>query len=443
MWRKIFTSTNIRNRCSALFINGTKATETFVFITPHLDFSNQINHKEKIKNELVKRHSAFDLNKLENVWAMYEEIKQRKMQFETKKTEIANELNNLIKTSPESEEVNKLKIKIDLIKENIKILKKPFWSAEEIAIVEYLKLPNALHEATPDNENIIFTHLSQPRSKKNHLDIGEKLDILTFKKNENYYLKDDAAIFELGAKFHFSHNLKAAGFIQFSNTDFVKSVIVEGCGGDHRDPDSTFILHHNEESKVNIDNRLHLTGAGSLCSFFAYHAKNVANAKSLPLKYFTIGRQYTPSPSDEDCLFFVSQSSVVQLFEVARDECEQQTVFEELLSILKEIYSDLGYHFRVTAAPAHKLEMWESYRLSVEMYSSSKSQYIEVANVSLSGDYISKRLLYTYIDKKQSKFPFIISGTILNVPKLLGCVLEQDDQFVVPEKFLPENWKIN
>lgn len=441
--RNIFGNTKILVRYSALFINGLKASDTYVFVTPHVDITEIFQNKEKIKSEIKRRSSKYDFTKLENVWSVYTELEERFKILENKKSELASDLMKLTKSNSDSDKLNHLKIKINLIKDNIKALKSPLWSAEETAILEVLKLPNNLHPLTPDNEeSILYSYSNPPSSKQNHLALGNNLDIIQFKKKENYYLKGDSAIFELGAKFYFSKALRAKKFVQFSNTDFVKSVVIEGCGEDHTNPDKTFILHHNEDGKVNVDNRLHLTGGASLYSFFAYHAKNVVHAKALPLKYFSIGRQYNPSPTDEDNLFNVSQSSVVQLFSATVDNSQLQDVFNEVVTIFKELYTGLGYHFRLRLIPADKLCLWESLRVSVEMFSTSLDQYVEIANLSISNDFISKRLMFTYVEDKRNKFPYILSGTVLNVPKLLACVLEQDDNFVIPKMFHVDNWSI-
>ncbi|XP_013184082.2 serine--tRNA synthetase-like protein Slimp [Amyelois transitella] len=432
---------SVRN--SALFINGAKASESFVYVIPHIDFPEHIKSKQLIEDQLVKRRVNIDLNKIENLWTIYEDLKQRKSEYDKKKVEISSKLGKLIKSDPEGQEAKELKIKIDLIKDNIRKLKNPLWSAEEAAIVEVLKLPNVLHPQTPDVNQVVHTHLSPPTCKKDHLKIGSDLGIIDFKRNENYYLKGDGAIFELGAKFYFNSELRRYKFHQFSNPDFVKSVIVEGCGLDHTNPDATFILHHNEDSKVNPDSRLHLTGGGSLPSFFAYYAKNVVYSKALPLRFFSMGRQYVPSPTEEDSLFHVSQSSVVQLFGATKNSEDLDIMLQELKDLLMSVYGELGYHFRISIISADKLFLWESLRVAVEMFSTSLNTYIEVANISVSGDFISKRLMLTYVENKQSNFPHIISGTLLNVPKFLACVLEQDADFVLPEQFRVENWSTN
>lgn len=433
----------ISARNSALFINGSKATENFVYVIPYIDFQHDIKQKELIQEQLLKRKLNIDLNKLESLWSIYQELKQRKFEYEKKREEVSRELGKMIKNDPENILTKKLKIQVNLLKDNIKKLKEPLWFAEEAAIVEILKLPNNLHSRTPDGENrVLYTHLSPPKKQKDHLVIGKDLGLIELIKNENYYLKGTAAIFELGAKFYFNNILRKNNFHQFSNPDFVKSLIVEGCGIDHTNPNSSFILHHNENSKVNIDSRLHLTGGASLCSFFAYYTKNILHPKSLPLRYFTMGRQYTPSSFEEDSLFHVSQSSVVEIFCATRNEKDLSVLLDDLIEILKSAYSQLGYHFRLSIVTADKLHTWESLRLIIEMYSTSQQTYVEIGNISVSEDYISKRLMLTYVENKESHFPHILSGTVLNVPKFLACVLEQDNDFSLPKEFTVDKWKI-
>ncbi|XP_014363104.2 serine--tRNA synthetase-like protein Slimp [Papilio machaon] len=433
----------IHVRNSALFINGPKATDTFVYITPHVDFPEAIKHKEVIQENLAKRKSNIDLAKVEDLWYMYEDLKIKRNELEKKKMEVGSELSNLLKNNPSDNNIEKLKIQSSLLKENIKKLKVPFWSAEEAAIVEALKLPNVLHPKTPSQKNeVLFTYKTASDNDKDHLKIGKDNNLIQFTNKENYYLKGDAAVFELGAKFYFSKSLKDTGFIQFSNTDFVKSLIIEGCGHDHTDPNHTFIIHHNEDTKVNVDNRLHLTGGGSLFSFFAYYTKNVLHSNALPLKYFSMGRQYNPVDNKDIGLFNVSQSSVISMFIATKNIEECDTILDEIIEVIKNIYSNIGYPYRLSIVTAEKLHMWESLRVSIEMYSTSLKSYFEIGNISVSGDFISKRLMFNYTHEKQNKYPHIISGTILNVPLFLGCVLEQNTEFSIPQEFTVNNWCI-
>lgn len=438
---KIYEFNKINKRSSALFINSLKATDNFAYITPHVDYQERIKNKELLQNNLDKRKSKIVLNKIENLWSIYEDLKNRKLQLEERKSAVSKELGVLINSKQQGDHVEKLKIQNSLLKENVNKLKIPLWSAEETAVEEYLKLPNELHPLTPCfNKNIIYEYGSKPSNSKNHVDIGGELNLLKHTQNGNYYLKGDAALFELGSKYYFSGILKQNSYTQFSNPDFSKSLIIEGCGVDHTDPNATFILHHNEDTKVNVDNRLHLTGAGSLFSFLAYYAKNILHGKSLPLKYFSLGRQYMPSNSTEASLLHASQSSAVQLFGITKSGTDADIMLQETIETVKKAYGELGYHFRLSYVPACELKMWESLRVSIEMYLCSLQSYIEIGNISISGDFICKRLMIMYDYEKQHRFPHLISGTVLNVPKFLACVLEQDGDFILPEQFKAENW---
>lgn len=429
-------------RHSALFINGAKATENYIFVTPHIDFPENFKNKESIEEQLKKRKVNIDITPFEDLWSVYEDLKAKKSELESKKNEISKELSKLIKAESESDECQKLKVQLSLLKDNIKKLKEPLWSAEEMAIIAVLKLPNNLHPKTESSDKILYSHLKQPNNNKDHMNICNELKLIEFRNNNCYYLKGEASIFELGAQFYFSKLLKKNNFTQFSNPDFVKSAIIEGACRDHTSSKESFILNHNEDTKVNNNSRLHLTGGGSLCSFLAYHTNNVVYPKTFPLKYFTCGRQFLPSLSNEHSLLNVSQSSVIQLFHVSKTNKELDSSLWELVEFLKELYSKLFYHYKITVLSADKLSMWESLRVVVEMYSSSLQKYIEVANLSVSGDFLSKRLMFTYIENKQNKFPHLISGTILNVPKLLACILEQDQDFKIPEEFTFKNWNV-
>jgi seryl-tRNA synthetase len=98
--------------------------------------------------------------------------------------------------------------------------------------------------------------------------------------------------------------------------------------------------------------------------------------------------------------------------------------FDRTMAAVTDIYKELGFPFRVVYMPAGALRSYESLRGSFQMYSSSLQTYVEIGHVSVSNDYISKRLLIRYETEPEQKFTRIISGTVLSVPKLLGCILE-------------------
>lgn len=65
-------------RYSALFINGAKATENYVYVTPYLDFPEKFQNINNIKDDLKKRKYNYNFEKLEDLWHVYEELRQKK-----------------------------------------------------------------------------------------------------------------------------------------------------------------------------------------------------------------------------------------------------------------------------------------------------------------------------------------------------------------------------
>ena len=220
-------------------------------------------------------------------------------------------------------------------------------------------------------------------------------------------------------------------------SDFSRSVIVEGTGLDHEDFRESFILTDVEPDK-NPSSRIHLVGGASLISFLAMHTKQLINPKNFPLRYFTTGRQYTPFPDDlvPVGLFTVCQSSAAHGFAMVTESGseEYKLEFEKLLQKVIQIYDNIGIHYRIVMRPAFELRPWESLRVSIELWSSFSQQYVEVGFVSACGDFLSKRLLIAYQTKDGRNFPAVISGTVLSVPRLLACLLEQNPKRLeIPE----------
>lgn len=214
--------------------------------------------------------------------------------------------------------------------------------------------------------------------------------------------------------------------------------MLEGSGLNHEDPTESFILEDNSDIERSSNSRIHLVGGASLVSFLAMHTKQLINPNNFPLRYFTTGRQYTPFPHKTAPigLFTVCQSSAAYAFSMVKESGseEYKAEFENLLRKTIQLYERLGIHYRIVMRSASELRSWESLRVSFELWSVFNQQYVEVGFISACGDFISKRLLIAYQTKNGRDFPGVVSGTILSVPRLVACLIEQNPQnFVIPD----------
>lgn len=417
---------------SALYITGDKAQTTFAVLTPIIDFEKQIIHKEDLIKNVTARGLKINVDDLIKHWIFFQDIVKRKQILEITRADISQTIGKLLKC-PDADplEIEKFKIHAKMVKDDLKNLKESSYDIEEITMVKVLSLPNILHSKTPLNdENILYTHLKKPEfDSLSHMDKGTELKYIKYLDPFTCYLKSDAALFEIKLLNYFRQALLKLNYIQFSNPNFCRSVISEGCDEICHSDEKMFGIEeqHHEESNIN---KLRLCGSASLFSFMAYFSRHLVPQNAFPLKYFNLGKIYQPVKEKSiRSLFSLSQQTVLHIFTADLENSPDN--LDILVDQISKIYDPLGIHYRIAILPARELKKAESLRISIQMYSNFEKQYVEIGNVSLYSSYLSKRLLFTYSDKKERRYPEVTSGSLLNFHKFLGCVFENSDKNVL------------
>ncbi|XP_030747205.1 serine--tRNA synthetase-like protein Slimp isoform X1 [Sitophilus oryzae] len=417
-----------RKFSSALYITGDKAQKSFSALTPVVDFDTQLKKKSELQRNIALRKLQIDIDKVEERWKFFKDIEYQKNILEQTKSKIGQSLYELTKQNKENkvdDEIEKLRLHLKVIKEDLKNIKEVSYSIEEGANLQVLDLPNDLHSKTPtDSELELFRYLEKiDIGTESHINIGEHKNYLKFINPMSVFLKSDASLFEFGVQNYFVNELLHFNYVEFSNSDFVKSIVVEGCGTNPYDNSEVLTLETIHCVTSDDINRLHLVGASSLYSFMAYFTKHMVQKSLFPLKLFCVGRKYqTVEENTSKTLFNLNQSSNIEIF-IANTETFN---LEHIVNDVVTLYKQLGYHFRVVLKPAYDLKKAESLRISIQMFSNHLGSYVEVGYVSFYEDYISKRLLFNYTQSNERKYPFIAGGSLINIHKFLGCVLENN-----------------
>ncbi|XP_060530763.1 serine--tRNA synthetase-like protein Slimp [Cylas formicarius] len=411
-----------RRYSSALYITGDKAQNAYAVLVPLIDF--EVSSKKKLEESIQIRKLSINLSKIEERWSFFKMIEEKKKLLDETRAFIGKSLEKLIKSDPENyEEIEKLKLHLRTVKEDFKHTRELCYGIEDSVVLQVLDLPNILHPNTPQNSELVFyrNHENVNKLSDSHMTIGEKSNYIKYHNPMVCFLKYDAAQFELGIQNYFQTLLLKLDYTQFSNSDFARSVVVEGCGMEPSNPSQVFTMENIHCVKNSVVNRLHLVGAGSLASFMAYFTKH--QLQHLPIKLFSIGRIYQPVSDSSKSFFNLSQTSNVTLFTILE---EDRDVLDTITQQIMSIYEKLGYDFRVVLIPARKLTKAESLRVSIQMFSNHMGEYVEVGGVSFFDDYLSKRLLVNYTLNNERQYPKIVAGSIVNIHKLLGCVLENN-----------------
>lgn len=422
----------IQRNVSALYVTGDKASQNFAVLRPYFDFNSKLNNKQKLEQNINRRELNIDLNELQLLWSTYVDIEKRKSDLENRRQEIVNSIRKLLADGEENEALmRKLKIEGAMARDDLKTLKENSYALEDTFTQKFLSLPNDIHERTPlEEDRVYFSHFDQLciNETENHL---SNVDYLEYYDPFCFYLRNDAAKCDLKLPLYCLEMFRSFGFIPFSNPDFVRTILSEGAG---INPDELLtIIEEDLDNKLNL---LHLAGSGSMLAFLGFVTKWLIFKSCLPLKFVSIGKEfsYSKTKSNESGLYSTCQSTNIQLFGMSGNESEALSQFDETLEQMIEIYKRLDRSFRVTYVTGRKLHQAENFKAVFEMYSPYRKCYVPIGHLSSSGDYISKRLLVALKEDKEKvfQFPYLISGSVIDVTKFVAIVLEEKGVFRTP-----------
>lgn len=411
----------------ALHVSGDKKRGNITILEPVLDFEHRFANRTVLEQNIERRklESALNVDDLYTEWEMVKTIETKKKALLARQRQVSKLLKEVQKYEQENDKENHIRkytLEKETIKEDLKNLFEHGTSVEDAFICRFLAIPNDISDAVPNEAQVISIHGEKSTEQRpHHLKFDQ---VIEFYGKSTYFLKGNAArvdgVLPLDCIDYFRKN----GFIQFSNPDFVRTILIEGAGL----PLDDFyqVTHHLDQHHTNI---VHLVGNSSMLSFLGFVTKLRVAGTLLPLKYVAAGKIYGPQESNKDSLFNVSQSTAVQVF-LAGTKDQMQQKFDETLDLMKKLFSSFDVHYRVVRVPANELRPAECSSIRFEMFSPHLNEYIEVANLSNYSDYISKRLLFSFQkdrEKNVCEFNHIVSGTVCNVTKLIAILLETNN----------------
>jgi len=415
---KRFCSTSTSPKLkSTLCIVGQNASKVVRKLIPNVDVSQILREGPQPQRENLLSRKINDtelcgvtMDDIHLSFKTYQEA-SAKMSAVTAERELATKE---YKELPYDVTFDKLKELKTLFKAQQKIL----WESEENAFVPYLKLPNLLDSAVPTEDTEVYKKGFSDQGKITELDSGQ----VVIGENSGLFFTGNLAIEELELLRKVQNFLADEDYEIIAPPDIVKNHILEGFDPKaFEDPSPYFNLAKSSDfGQVNSGLGAHLVGSASTPALLTYFVKNILqNPSVLPLKYYSVGRQYRPSLDPR--LANPQQTSAAGL--LALNTCEEQLnqTFEDIIDDLKRFYDHLGINYRLVSIAAEKLNLAESFRIELQMWSNSDNDYVKVAEVSKYGDYLSKRLALTYSASNHLRNLHVIAGTFMDVFKVLSC----------------------
>lgn len=414
-------------KLSPLFVPKRYGGAVYQIVKPRLDVQFIEESFSEIERSIRRRNIELDLI---NQIPLLKEWADAKVEYSNliKKDKEYMEETKRCKSEKLTAELEKVIQEHNEFCENsLRSQKGKLYDMEDVVIPIFQVIPNTISKHTPDEDEVekSFGTLTEG-NLASHVEVGKRMGMLELSdvSPSAYYLMGKFSELEMNIQDYFFNSMLDLGFSPMSCTDFCKSFIIEAIGMDSHSIDDCIPLQPKEKEKQNVQ-KLNLVGGSSFASFCGYLTNMNISKSSLPFSYFSLGRCYTAKHRNVTShdLFSVVQSTNIQLVVLSEDENDSK--FDDLFKTLESMYEAIGIPFRTVNVGAVNLNVTERRKKQIELWSPSYQKFIPVSWLSSRGDFVSKRLSITHGEEYTvDGFCYIIEGVGVNVPVLIGCIVE-------------------
>ncbi|XP_062494374.1 serine--tRNA ligase, mitochondrial isoform X2 [Pezoporus occidentalis] len=310
-------------------------------------------------------------------------------------------------------------------------------SLDESFYLRALQLPNNTHPEVPIGDESQARVLEVVGEKpvfdfkpKGHLELGEGLDIIRQRRlshvsgHRSYYLCGAAALLEHALVRFAMAKLLSKGFLPMTVPDLLRGAVFEGCGMQlHLSPSPVYSIDPARFEDLSLAG----TAEVGIAGYFMDHAVRL---QDLPIRVVcssTCYRAETDTGREPWGLYRVHQFTKVEMFGVTAVEsgAESGALLAEFLAMQKEIFSELGLHYRVLDMPTEELGLPAYRKFDIEAWMPGRGKYGEISSASNCTDYQSRRLNIMYSDGAgQLRHAHTVNGTACAVSRMLIALLE-------------------
>ncbi len=404
-------------------------------------------NSESVQNSLKKRGTEFDLQALLSADQKRRTLIQEAEKMKNNRNEVSNEIARLRKSGADAaDKITQLRTlgkDIEITEQQLRAVEKEW---EDMLLV----IPNFPHDTVPvgtgDEDNqVVKTWGEKPTfafEPLAHWDIGEKLDVLDFKRAAKItgsrftIYKGTGALLERALiNFMLDLHTKEHGYTEILPPFMVNRATMTGTGQLPKFEDELFKLQ-------GVDYFLIPTAEVPVTNI---HSNEILKEEDLPIKYVA----YTPCfraeagahGKDTRGLTRQHQFNKVELVKFSAPE----TSYDELEGLLlnaEEILRRLNIHYRISALCTGDLGFSASKTYDIEVWLPGQNIYREISSCSNFESFQARRAKIRY-RKSGGKIDFVhtLNGSGLAVGRTVMAIMEnyqtEGGSVVVPEVLRP------
>ena len=339
------------------------------------------------------------------------------------------------------------------IKEELAAKEAELSAIDQVFQEEVRTIPNYYSPEAPigkeDKDNLAIKFYGEPTrfpfKAKDHVQLGEDLDILDFESGAKvsgqkfYYIKNKGVILQMALERYAMDIVLKHGFTPFITPDIAKEEILQGIGFNPRGAESNIYTIEGTGTCLVGTAEIKLGG---------YYSGEILDKKDLPIRMTGLShcfrREAGGAGQYSKGLYRVHQFSKLEMFIYCLPE-ESDAFHKEILSIEEEIFQGLGIPYRIVdtatgdlGAPAYRkfdIEAWMPGR-------GDEGEYGEVTSTSNCTDYQARSLNIRYRDDDgKLKFVHMLNGTAMALSRAVVAVMEnyqeEDGSIRIPEALVP------
>lgn len=341
------------------------------------------------------------------------------------------------------DEAKELKFKIQAAEKDLKKIEE---KREEILV----QIPNLPGKETPigkgEKDNVVVKEVGKKPEfnfkPKDHLEIGEALDIIDFKSGAKvtgsgfYYLKNAGVLLELSLVRYALDFLAKNKFSLWFTPDMAREKFYLGTGYSPAGPEAqTYVI---ENSDLGLIATAEVTLAG-------IHADEILSEEALPKLYSGYSHCFRQEAGTygkySKGLYRVHQFTKVEMFAYVKPEDSPKT-HEKLLELEEKLWQGLGIPYRVLEMCTGDLGSQAARKFDLEAWMPGRGDWGEVTSTSNTTDYQSRRLGIKFRKKDgKTEFAHTLNGTAIATSRAIIAILEnfqtKKGTVMVPEALQP------
>jgi len=312
--------------------------------------------------------------------------------------------------------------------------------------MELLKIPNPAKPDVKigknDSENEVLRKIGTPAKfdfkPKDHLELGEKLDIIDVSRASKisgarfYFLKNDGVLLEFALRELAFELLLKEGFIPVLPPVLIKKEVMKGLGYMEKGGDEDMYILEKDD--------LVLVGTSEQ-SIVSMHRDEVLEEKELPKRYVGFStcfrREAGSYGKDTRGILRAHQFDKIEMVSYV-GQGEDDKEHEYLLSLEEKLLQSLKIPYQVVKMCTGDLGFPAARKYDLEVWIPSENKYREVTSTSTTTDFQSRRLNIKYRKQNKTEFVNILNGTAFSTRPIVAILenYQQEDGSILIPKIL-------